>query len=169
MNRIAVIGCSGSGKSVLARQMGARLDLPVHHLDRLYWKPGWVRPAPDDWVGIQEDLVSGERWILDGNYGGTLQIRLEACDTAVFLALSRYHCLFRVIKRSLVDWGKLRPDLNSGCPDQLPDWEWIRWIWNYPNASEPRVLEKIDAAGVPQVIILRTPKQVRDFLADLPT
>lgn len=167
MKRIIIIGCSGSGKTILARKMGDLLGLPVHHLDKLHWLPGWVRPPDDEWRQIQQELVSGDQWIIDGNYGGTLNIRLEACDTVVYLAFSKYRCLYRVFKRSTLGRNRTRSDLNPECPEQMPDWEWIRWIWRYPKHSGPRVLEKIAASDAKKTIVLRSPRDVRQFLRSL--
>jgi len=74
MNRIAVIGCSGSGKSTLSRQLGERLNIPVIHLDRVFWQPGWVEPPRDEFAASVCSAVAGERWILDGNFGNTQHI-----------------------------------------------------------------------------------------------
>ena len=74
--------------------MGEILHLPVHHLDRLHWKPNWTEPPKEEWQKIQADLCAEEEWVIDGNYGGTMDIRLAACDTVVFLDLSRWRCVF---------------------------------------------------------------------------
>ena len=70
MTKIAIIGSGGSGKSVLARQLGDVLNIEVIHLDAVHWRPGWVEPPDDEWRETVESLVTGESWIIDGNYGG---------------------------------------------------------------------------------------------------
>ena len=89
MHRIVVVGPGGAGKSVLARKMGERLGLPVIHLDALYWRPGWVQTPKDEWKAKVRELLSGERWIIDGNYGGTAGLRMAAADTIVLLDFPR--------------------------------------------------------------------------------
>jgi adenylate kinase family enzyme len=84
MKRIAIIGSCGAGKSTLARQMGTILGLEVIHLDSFFWKPGWVETPRVEWRSTVENLVKRETWIIDGNYGSTFDIRLEAADTIVF-------------------------------------------------------------------------------------
>jgi adenylate kinase family enzyme len=69
VQRVAVVGSGGSGKSTLADRLGELTGLPVTHLDRLYWQPGWVATDDDRWRQLQAGLVAGERWIVDGNYG----------------------------------------------------------------------------------------------------
>ena len=78
---------------MLARQIGAIAGLPVIHLDHHYWSPGWVPTPDDEWVVRQRELLAGERWVVDGNYGGTLELRAELADTIVFLDLPRRVCL----------------------------------------------------------------------------
>ena len=95
MNRVLIIGSGGSGKTTLARRLAERTGLPLIHLDALYWRPGWDPTPGDEWRARIAALVRGERWIIDGNYGGTLDLRLEACDTVIFLDVSRWVCLWR--------------------------------------------------------------------------
>ncbi|GLO64496.1 hypothetical protein MACH08_02800 [Oceanobacillus kimchii] len=119
MKKITLIGSGGSGKSTLARQLGRELNIEVYHLDALFWKPNWVGVLKDEQRKIQEELVERESWIIDGNYGGTMEIRLHAADTIIFLHISRYICLFRAIKRSIKYRNRTRPDMGEGCNEKL--------------------------------------------------
>ncbi|MES2626184.1 MAG: AAA family ATPase, partial [Pseudomonadota bacterium] len=85
MQRIAIIGCGGSGKSTLANTLGQKLGLPVHHLDQLYWRPTWIETPKAEWESLQQQLCNQPAWIIDGNYGGTMDLRLAAADTVIFL------------------------------------------------------------------------------------
>ena len=98
MKKIVLIGSGGSGKSTLARQLGERLKIKVYHLDALFWKPNWVGVPKDEQTKVQNDLVKKESWIIDGNYGGTMDIRLNAADTIIFLDIPRTICLYRAFK-----------------------------------------------------------------------
>ena len=167
MKRVILIGSGGAGKSTLARKMGEILDLPVHHLDRLHWKPNWTETPKEEWQKIQADLCTEEEWIIDGNYGGTMDIRLAACDAVVFLDLSRWLCVFRALKRSMVRSGERRPDLPEGCDEQF-DLDFFRWIWDYPATRRPGILQKLEAMKKDKrVFVLKTRKETDRFLQSL--
>ncbi|ENG7521790.1 DNA topology modulation protein [Vibrio harveyi] len=140
MKRIAVIGSGGSGKSTFSALLGTELNLPVHHLDQLYWKPNWVKTPKDDWIKIQKGLCESECWIIDGNYQSTLDIRFEACDTVIFLDVNRYTCIYRALKRTLL--SSKRPDLAEGCDERF-DIEFIKFLWDYPKKSKPLIKDKL--------------------------
>ena len=123
--KVAIIGSGGSGKSALAREFGQALDLPVYHLYALFWRPGWVETPRDEWRATIEKLVEQDAWILDGNYGGTIEIRLAAADTIVFLDLPKTLCLWRVLKRTVLGFGRIRPDMAPGCPEKF-SWEFLK-------------------------------------------
>jgi len=108
--RIALIGCPGSGKSTLAREIAERTGHPVIYMDYEYWQPGWVPVPKDEFTARQEQWIQGERWIIDGFYGSTLQLRYSAADLVIFLDLPRWLCFLRVMKRH----GTPRPDLRPG-------------------------------------------------------
>ena len=168
MRRVLVIGSGGAGKSAFAEQLSARTGLPLTHLDALYWQPGWVPLPPAAWVVTVADLMARETWILDGNFGGTLERRLAACDTVVFLDQSRWVCLGRVLRRWWRYRGRARPDMPPGCPEHLSA-VYLHWIWTHPAARRPRVLELLGQVG-PQVRVvhLRSAGEVDDCLASLP-
>src|SRR5262249_9227210 len=145
MRRVLVIGPAGAGKSTFAREFGARVGLPVVHLDRLYWRPGWNPTPPEEWEAVVREQLARERWVMDGNYGGTMAVRLGGADTAVFLDLPRRTCLRRVYGRALRGHGRQRTDLGEGCPEKLPDLEFLRWIWTFRAKRRPEVLEQLAA------------------------
>jgi len=118
VDRIAILGNSGTGKSRLARILGERLGLPVVHLDRHFWQPGCKEPPRQKWIETHRRLIEDEKWILDGNYGSSMEERLEAADTAILLEASRSVSLLRVWRRSLTHLGRQRPDLGPGCPER---------------------------------------------------
>lgn len=111
-----------------------------------------------------QQLVRGDAWIIDGNYGGTLDIRLDACDTVVFLDLPRRVCLWRVLRRRLRYLGRERPDLPAGCPERLT-WEFVAWIWTYRARRRGDILRRLAALmDRKRVAILHSSAAIEDFL-----
>ena len=167
MRRVIVIGSGGAGKSTLAARIGERLGLPVIHLDARHWQPGWQATPPEEWRRQVERLVAEPAWVMDGNYGGTLDVRMAACDTVVFLDLPRVVCLWRVVARTLRHRGRSRPDMAPGCPERW-SWEFLRWVWSYPRRRRPAVLGRLAALPADtRVVHLRSRRAVEAWLASL--
>lgn len=164
MKKVVLIGSGGSGKSTLARQLGEKLNINVYHLDALFWKPEWVGVPKSEQIKVQNDLVRKEEWIIDGNYGGTMQTRLNAADTIIFLDLPRTICVYRAFKRLLKYRNKTRPDMGEGCEERF-DLDFFKWIWNYPKTKKPQILDILSQLSKDkQVIVLKTPKEVQQFI-----
>ena len=167
MRKILVIGSGGSGKSTLSKSLGEKLGIEVFHLDKFYWRSGWVKPESEKWLQTVEELMMRDEWIIDGNYGGTLKQRVASCDTIVFLDLSKLVCLRRIIKRRLSYRNRARPDMAEGCHERL-NLEFVSWVLNYSRRSRPKVLELIKLNSAKKKIFwLKSPQQVEAFLASL--
>jgi adenylate kinase family enzyme len=167
MQRVLIIGSGGAGKSTFARELGQRLQLEVIHLDAHYWKSGWVEPSKDEWRQTVETLLQQEAWVMDGNYSGTLDLRLTVADAVIFLDMPRLMCLWRIFKRRLQYASQTRPDMAEGCPEQL-NWDFMRYVWSYPKRRRFAILETLHKQPNHQtVIVLRSPAQVRDFLRSI--
>ena len=166
MERILIIGCGGAGKSTLARQLGEKLGLPVVHLDRMFWNPGWVESAKEEFdARIMEELEK-PRWIIDGNYSRTLGMRMQKCDTVIYLDFSRMACLWGVAKRVTTYHGKTRPDMGEGCPERL-DWEFVKWIWNFNKKNRQKYYRILNEAEGVETVILKNRRMVKRFLKSL--
>jgi adenylate kinase family enzyme len=163
--RIAVLGSPGAGKSTLARRLGTLTGLPVYHLDRLFWRPGWQETPKEEWIALQTELVDRPAWIIDGHYGETLGLRLNACDAVVALDFPRVVCLVRALRRIIASYGRVRPDMGPGSPERL-DADFLRYIWAFPRRQRRAMLEDLDAArrsGKP-VLVFRSPRALEAWL-----
>jgi adenylate kinase family enzyme len=164
MRRIAIVGSGGSGKSVMASQLGSLLGIPVVHLDAVFWRPGWVETPRAEWRETVQQLVQGDSWIMDGNYSGTFDLRFQSADTIIFLDMPRTLCEWRVIKRYFQYRGRSRPDIAPGCPEKV-DWQFLKWIWTYPRRHQAQVLNLLTQfAPNRRIYRLRSSKEVREFL-----
>jgi adenylate kinase family enzyme len=165
LKRVAVIGTSGSGKTELSNALGQKTGLPVLYLDPLFWERDWS-PAPRERAvrGLRE-AVEADEWILDGAFLGAVPERFRRADTVVFLDLPRRTCIRRVLWRRIRDRRRSRPDLPEGAREGI-DLDLLRWIWNYPKASRPRVLELLAGLDA-DVVHLQSPAEVRAYLASV--
>lgn len=165
-----IIGSSGAGKSVFSQQLHAMTKLPLHHLDRLFWGPKWQESDKEKFRKRVADLAKGDRWIIDGNYGSTIEVRAKEADTIIFFDYPRYLCLHRALKRFLRGWvqGYQRSDMTEECPERIT-WQFICWVWTYPYKGRKIALEKIREAGFPeeQIIFFRNEKQKEHFLREV--
>ena len=152
MKRVVILGRGAAGKSTLARCLREITGLPVTELDKLFWQPGLTATAPDQWVIAQQKLVGQDAWILDGDLGpyDVIEPRLRAADTIILLDFSLLRCAWRAFRRA---------------PERGDFW---RWVWTYRRRYLP-VLKQAIAHYAPnaQLFILRSPRAVRRFLADI--
>ena len=168
MNRVAVIGSGGAGKSVFSRELAIRTGLPVVHLDVEFWSRGWVPMDDSRWEARVRELVAADRWIIDGNYGGTMRIRFERADTVIFLDLPRVFCVVSALWRSLRYRRASRPDMTEGNRERL-DPAFIKWIWNYPRTRRPGILRQLKLLpATTEVVRLTSRRAMRDWLAAIP-
>lgn len=163
MQRVMIIGCGGSGKSTLARQLGEKTGLPVVHLDKLFWKPGWVETPKDEFDAILRREIAKDQWIIDGNFNRTIPERLARCDTVIYLDFSRVACLLGVLKRVLTTYGTVRPDMGEGCPERI-DFTFLKWVWNFNKNKRQRNYQLLEEATHAEVIVLKNRRQVKKFL-----
>ena len=163
--RIAVIGCPGAGKSTLSRALAERLRLPLHHLDSLWWRPGWVETSTDDFDEKLMTILDTDTWILDGNYSRTLEARVSGADLVILLDYPRGLCLWRAVRRILTGLGHTRPDMAPGCPERL-DREFLSYIWHFRRDVRPRLAAVLaDYPG--RCVTCRSPREAQRLLESL--
>jgi adenylate kinase family enzyme len=119
------------GQVYSGRKLASQTGLPLIHLDREFWRPGWNEPGNDKWQSHVEELTQRKACSIDGNFSATLTIRVSAAGTIVFLDFPCWGCLARMLLRIARSRGKVRDDMAPGCPEWL-DWDFLKWIWNWP-------------------------------------
>jgi len=112
-NRVILFGSMGSGKSWLSKRIAEITGYPLFHLDVENWKPNWVMSPKEEQIARQQEIISGEKWIIDGNYSGTMELRFSAADLIIYLDINRLVCIWRAARRA----GKKRSDM----PDYLEE------------------------------------------------
>tara|TARA_R110002110_G_scaffold6054_1_gene30563 strand:+ start:12455 stop:12958 length:504 start_codon:yes stop_codon:yes gene_type:complete len=164
VQRILVIGCPGGGKSTLARALGAKLALPVTHLDSIWWQPGWVEMGAEKFRPLVEAVAAKDRWVIDGNYSNTFDIRMPRADTIVWVDQPRLTCLWRVFARAVTQLGRVREDAAPGCPERL-DPEFFRYVWSFRREHEAKIEAALAEHGAPaRVFRLRSDSEVAEFM-----
>lgn len=157
-----MIGCCGAGKSTLARRLGAVLDIPVVHLDHHYWQPGWVPLHREKFRVRVAALAAADRWILDGNYASTMDLRLPRADLVVLVDFPRRVCLLRAVRRLVRSRG--RPWNVPGCPERV-DRDFIRYLWRWPVEGRPRTLSIVERYVSSEALVrLENPRTARRWL-----
>lgn len=168
MKKIIVMGVSaGAGKSTLAKKMGSILNIPVYHLDTLYWRPGWVEASPDEFCTAQEEIVQQSEWIIEGNYSSTFEVRFPHADAIVYIEKPLLVCLYRVVKRRIQNHRKTRSDMAPGCEEKL-DWAFIKFILTtYANRKKIMAEHCEKFKKTKKVFILRNKRDIESFLEEL--
>ena len=162
-----IIGCSGAGKSTFAKRLQALTQLPLVHLDQRYWLPNWQEPDKASWRAQIQALSDQEKWIMDGNYGGTMDIRLPRADTVIYLDYPTWRCLWRITKRIIHYHGEVRPDMPSGCRERF-DLNFYHYVATYNLKRRPVLLQRLQALDKDvQVIYLRNDGEAANLLCKL--
>ena len=165
--RIMIIGGAGSGKSSLARALGEVTGLPVVHIDTLYWQPGWTMRSRDEIGRLTNEAANQDRWIFEGNHSETMNYRALRADMLIFLDISTVRRLWRVLKRTVIQYGRSRPDMAEGCMERF-DWDFLKWVAGYRKNGRLRALSFLEKA--PQHLSkhhLRSPHDVKRFLVQM--
>jgi len=165
MQRIAIVGPPGSGKTTLARQVSERTGIEVVHLDRSFFGPGWRETPDTEWRAAHQRLLANEAWIMDGTYADTIDDRLAVADTVITLEFTRWRCLVRVLRRILRHYGQ---DVQApGCPEKL-SLEFLRYVWRFPTDHQPEIDAAIERHHSNLTVVrLANNTETTQFLASL--
>jgi adenylate kinase family enzyme len=161
MEKIIVIGCPGSGKSTFARALHGITGIPLFHLDMLYWNADKTTVEKDIFHERLASVLQKNQWIIDGNYSSTMALRLEVCDTVIFLDYPLELCLAGIRERQ----GKPRSDIP--WLDTEEDEEFIDFIRNYNTQSRPQVIELLSQYPNKRIHIFTNRREADLFLTQL--
>ena len=161
MQKIIVIGCPGSGKSVFSRALHEIISIPLYHLDLLYWNKDKTTVQKEIFREKLRRILKTEKWIIDGNYSSTMEMRLKECDTVFFLDYPVEVCLEGIKERQ----GKPRPDMP--WIEDGEDSEFIEFIKSYNEKSRPDVEKLLSQYSGKNIIIFKTRDESENYLGNL--
>jgi len=161
MKKVIVIGCPGGGKSMFSRALHDKTGLPLHHLDLMYWNADKTTVEKSVFLERLAAVLEKDAWILDGNYASTMEMRMAACDTVIFLDYPLDVCLDGVRRRR----GKPRADMP--WVEQESDAEFIAFIQSYRAQQRPQVLALLEKYGEKNVLVFTSRAQADNFLSCL--
>lgn len=163
MKKIIVIGCPGSGKSTFSRQLNARTDIPLFHLDMMYWNADRTIVARPLFLQRLSTAMQGEKWIIDGNYASTMEYRLQACDTVFFLDYPVSVCLDGVQQRK----GKIRTDLPWTETDGEDDGRFVQYVKDFEIKGRLQIISLLEKYPDKEIHIFTDRSQAAEFLDKL--
>src|SRR5436190_3844773 len=167
MQRVLVMGSSGSGKSTFARRLSAITGIPFVSIDALFWKPGWVESDRAEFRERLTDAARQPRWIIDGNFTSLADLRRDACDTVIWFDLPRATCMMGILTRIGKSYGRVRPEMAEGCPEKV-DLEFFRYVWTFRAQQRPNLLKYFAGLRPDQSLIcFRHRAEAERYLNDL--
>jgi adenylate kinase family enzyme len=134
-------------------------------MDQLGWLPGWIETDKKELRDRLNAIVATDRWLIEGNYGSTLQLRLPRADAVIYLDFPIRLCLWRLLRRILRHRGTTRPDMTEGCPERF-DLEFFRYVLFWNRGPRPRTEQALKGYES-KVIRLNGPKALKDWLTTL--
>jgi adenylate kinase family enzyme len=164
VKRIAVIGNAGGGKTTLCRKLGAKLGIPVYHIDMIQWKPGWERATREEFDAQHEPALRQDSWIIDG-FGpfDAIEKRFSLADTIIFVDFPLRIHYWWSFKRQVKCLFVPRDDVPENCPMVQKTMELIRIMWRVHKEFRPQIGQMM-RNGNAQIIHLRSPRELRQFL-----
>ncbi len=165
MKKVIILGSPGAGKSTFSFALAEKTGFPLYHLDKMFWREGWVSIEKEEFDTELMQILQRDEWIIDGNYGRTIPMRLEKCDTVFYLDYPRLVCFFGVIRRVLGSLGKTRPDMAEGCPERF-NREFLKHVWTFRKKKRAKILALLDASNA-QIHIFRSRKEAKRYLDDM--
>lgn len=166
MKRVIIIGGNGSGKTTFSVKLSEYLNLPLLHLDNIFWKDDWKRISQNEFDNILIQELEKAKWIIDGNYNRTLIQRLKYCDTVFYFDFSTLSCLTGVISRYIKNYGKCRYDVGANIPEKF-SLKFYCDVILFNKKYRKKYYKILNEQENKEIIIFKNRKQVNNYLKNL--
>lgn len=160
-NKIIVVGCPGSGKSVFSRKLQESTGLPLFHLDNIWWNDDRTHISREEFDCRLSQILATDKWIIDGYYSRTFEVRASACDTIIFLDYSEETCMDGILRRI----GTERPDI-PWVENQL-DPELVQLVRDFHREKRQVLYALMEQYPEKQAIIFKTRDEADQWVSVL--
>lgn len=138
IKRIMIFGRPGGGKSTFAAQLSKILNLPLHHLDKHFYKEKWVERDYDEFLAIQQAIVNNEAWVIDGNATRSFEMRWAKADWVFYFNFPKTTCYFRVFKR-FFNPNRAFDDRAPECSETIQI-SLLKYMWGFEKRVHDQIL-----------------------------
>ncbi len=162
--RIALIGISASGKSTASKLVELKTQLPLFHMDQLFWRGNWEGVPEEEYLEKHTSLIAEEKWIIEGYVDEKMSERLKRADLVLYLDYSGMRCGSQLIKRWFKHRKTSRPEL---APEALEKFS-FNFLWLVLTRGErPRIEGAIKEAGPSTLKRFSSPNQFQEFFREM--
>lgn len=164
LNKIAILGITGSGKSTVSRRVAEKTGLPLFHMDALFWKTTWEEEVPEaEYIRGQEGILkNNQRWIIEGWINPKLIERVKQADLIIYLDYAGWRAAWRYSVRAVKHRKVARPELPPDCVDTF---KLHRFLIILSRGERSEIEDVLKQASVEsKVVRLRSPREMEKYL-----
>ena len=161
MERVCIIGGSGTGKTTLANNLANDLNLPVYHIDGIHHLENWKIRDRDERDKIILEKVAEDKWVIDGTYHSTLKQRLIRSDYIIYLDYSSFSQVRGALRRFIKNHGKEKPEI-PGCKEKM-DWKFFWWVVNWRKNKRLTIIEILKEIDDSKIHIFKNRRELNKW------
>lgn len=166
MERVMIIGSNGAGKSTFSYELSSKTDLPLIHIDKIYWRNHWEVTPRNEFESMVLTEAQKPYWIIEGNNIRSLNQRLAYADTVIWFEFPPVLCVINILKRESKYHNKARPDMPQECISKLTI-KFLKEVWKFNKNNHARIESFLKQAENVNVIYFTNYRQVRAYLKSI--